>query len=210
MKLSNEYLALKAQAKEGEEFIATLTQALATDILSRSMKLRSPHPGWIKKFSDIFVTGSYDPNKEDSDPIIILLESDSLFNGIQRLNGFIKSKKESVQMKFLFSENEEEVMKYLELRWTPQTAMAWLRIEKEVTANLSKLKSISQFSPNDALDILNLKPIDFNRKTNKRKLTNEMKNKAWTQTPLLISNKLAQIKKQALNKKGMAMVDITL
>lgn len=113
-------------------------------------------------------------------------------------------------MKFLFSENEEEVMKYLELRWTPQTAMAWLRIEKEVTANLSKLKSISQFSPNDALDILNLKPIDFNRKTNKRKLTNEMKNKAWTQTPLLISNKLAQIKKQALNKKGMAMVDITL
>lgn len=138
MELSNEYLALKAIAKEGEPFIATLTQALADDLLSRSEGCRPPHPRWVKEFAEIFKEGTYDVHKEDSDPIVILLKNDNLFQGIQRLNGFVKSKVKSVDLKFLFVDNPEKAMQYVMLQWTPKNSWNWMRREKEIFDEVDK------------------------------------------------------------------------
>lgn len=124
MNLSQEYMALKACAKVGEEFVATLTQELAKDLLSRSKDCRPPNPSWVKGFAITFNARTYDLNKENSYPIAIDYDSDQLCDGVQRLHGFIKSGMASTDMKFRFAQNTNII-------FTPYEAMNILRVEKE-------------------------------------------------------------------------------
>lgn len=137
MNLSPEYLALKAQAKEGEIFLATLTQELAKDLLSRSKYCRPPHPKWVKQFTYIFRNDLYEVNKKDSTPIVIQNNND-LLHGVQRLHGFIKSKSKAVTMKFVFVDNPIKAVSYIMLQWTPQSSMKWMRAEKRILDSVEK------------------------------------------------------------------------
>jgi hypothetical protein len=100
MQPSKEYLKLKKGIITNVPFIATLTRPLAIELLLRASDCRPINNAQAMEIAFSLLGNTFEIN---TDSILINYDSDNLWNGVQRLAGFLLSglKKYDIQIMFV-------------------------------------------------------------------------------------------------------------